>query len=488
MFKINFDLKNWTFFSVAFVLIFGFLAITLGDNAINRDGVGYLMQSSLIANGQPELAKSLFQDLFFAKLLLCIHKTTTINLYGSGMAFNLFCLLGICITFFGILKNINKNKLFIFAGLVVLISSNPLMDKYLSMILRDPGMWFGSLLSLYFLLQFVQKKNLLSFVLSVLSVVIAALFRQESIVFILIPMGYFLFLNLNISFFKKTPISFYIFSASLMIAIVSLILFNLPNDSLIKENYLHIRFMSLFELFSQKLPLSTNHIWLQDHMDEYKNSIKFSILFVIFIQKWISGLGFPHLILAIVGLRSSLIKHNIKIIFFLFLLLSLALVYLNLVATYSISARYFMFNYLVIYIYSAVGLYELFLTKNNLNRIKKIGYYLLIFLLSLQVLDNLIDKKKMNHQKLTANWLLENNIDLNDCYLSDMRIRYYMDNLTLEQKDPIDLALNAEVKYLVLNNTQFNKSGKLNQYIPVKHFPNETSPKVIIYQRVSTDD
>lgn len=488
MFKINFDLKNWSFFSVAFVLLFGFLAITLGDNSINRDGVGYLMQSSLIDNGQPELATSLYQELFFAKLLLFIHKTTTINLYASGMAFNLFCLLGISIIFFGILKNINKNKLFILAGLVVLISSNPLMDKYLSMILRDPGMWLGTLLSLYFLLQYLQKRNLLSFVLSVLCVVIAALFRQESIVFILIPMGYFLFLNLNISFFKKTPISFYIFFASLMIAIVSLILFNLPNDSLIKENYLYIRFMSLFDLFSQKLPLSTNHIWLQGHMDEYKSSIKLSVLFVIFIQKWISGLGFPHLILAIVGLRSNLIKHNIKIIFFLFLLLSLALVFINFVATYSISARYFMFNYLVIYIFSAVGLYELFLLKNNLNRINKIGYYLLIFLLSFQVVDNLIDKKKINHQKLAADWLLENNIDLNECYLSDMRIRFYMDNLTLEQKDPIDVALNPKVKYLVLNNAQFNKFGKLNQYNPVKYFPNETSPKVIIYQRISADD
>jgi len=273
-----------------------------------------------------------------------------------------------------------------------------------------------------------------------------------------------------------------------MIAIIFLILFNLPHDSFIKENYLYIRFMSLFELFSQKLPLSTNHVWLQGHMDEYKNSIKFSVLFVIFIQKWVSGLGFPHLIFAIFGLRSNLIKQNIKIIFFFFLLLSMALVFINLVATYSISARYFMFNYLVIYIFSAVGLYELLLIKNNISRIKKIGYYLLIFLLSFQVVDNLIDKKKMNHQKLAADWLLENNIDLNDCYLSDMRIRYYMDNLTLEQKDPIDLALNAKVKYLVLNNTQFNKFGKLNEYYPVKYFPNETSPKVVIYQRISVND
>lgn len=488
MFIINLYLKNVTLFSIILVLFFGFLAIMLGDNAINRDGVGYLMQSSLIDNDQHELAKSVYQELFFAKLLLFFHKSTTLNLYASAMAFNLLCLLGISIAFFGTLKHIYSDKLFILAGLVIFISSSPLFDKYIPMILRDPAMWFGLTMSLYFLLRYVDQKNLLNFVLSILFIGIGALFRQESIVFILIPLGYFLSTNLNITYLKKYSLSLFIFSATLIITFVYLFSLSLLNYSFIKENYLYERFMSLFAVFFKELPLSTYDIWLQGHIDDYKKSIKFSVLLVIFIQKWIAGLGIPHLILAIIGLRSNLIKHNIKIILFIFLFFSLTLVFINFVSTYSISARYFMYHYIVIYIFSAAGLYDLFLTKNYHSRLKKIGFYFLIFLLSLQVIDNLIDKKNINHEKLAADWLLKNNIDINDCFLSDMRIRYYMGNLTLEKKDPTDLGLNSKIKYFVLNNTQFNKFGYLNQFNPIKYFPNEISPKIIIYESLSVDN
>ena len=484
--QINRFFTTRIYFLPFLVLFFALISLFFGNEKINRDGVGYIIQSNLINNGQIELAKTLYYDLFFSKLLLLIHQISGLNYYYSSLLFNLLCLVGLSFSFFGILLLIQRKNLLAFCGLIVLISSLPLIDKYLSMTIRDYGMWFGITTSTYFFMRYQNVNHIKYFFLSIAFIFLASLFRTESLTFLSIPFVCILF-----SWFKKYSfvklIKIIILFVSAIFAFISLLYyfydFNFEN---VNQNHLWVRLISFYRVIFDTLPVHTQQLWLSGHLKDYPMGIKYSLLLNVFIQKWFAGLGLVHLILAYIGFKSNLISHSVKKTLVWSSILAILLILINFVVTLSISARYFTLHYIFIYIFSAAGLFQLCTKYNFLNSYKKVGFWLLIFGLAYLITGNLYDKPSINSEKMASEWLISKNIDIEQAYISDMRIRYYMNELSIETRSISHLTMAPNVAYLVINRNEDFPKSILNKYQPIEWFPNSEKVKITVYKLKSS--
>ena len=473
--------RSPNYLPIFLIAIFALSILGWGEDKINRDGVGYIIDANLINMGVVDSDQYLNHDRFFPSVLALIHKVTGMSFYVSSLAFNFLCLLLTSYSFLGILRLVSQKKWLSWVGALTIMVSVPLMDSYLTMTLRDHGMWAATLISMYMLIMFTQSHKKLYLFISLLSIILATLFRSECYVFLIIP----LCLIMN-NFYSRQKIKFnrvgvITILGSVLILITILIGVGLFFD--LKQNYLYSRFTGLAAQLFQGMDLSTNQIWLKGHLEDYPVGIKLSILSFVFIKKWAVGLGIPTLFFVYLGFKSNLVQQKIKTILLFFLCISAALVLGNLLATFSITVRYFMLHYLVLYIFMALGLYNFLLLQPPRSIYLKLIGFLMIACLIIQGIGNVYDTPHQNEEKMAAEWLIGKNIGVDQAYVGDLRIRYYLNQLnrpehTLEQVINTD---QQRYQYLVVNKTEMDKVIKLAHYYPIHFLPNDKEPKIIIF-------
>ena len=126
------------------IMLAALWSIYIQDGYINRDGLLYLKQAYLMAEGSFKEGLALYPWPFFSILIAVFHKFTNLHLQivAHGVDLSLF---GIAALFY--LKTLqliyNKEKQILFYGGVILLSFIPIMDDYVGMVLRDHGLWAG---------------------------------------------------------------------------------------------------------------------------------------------------------------------------------------------------------------------------------------------------------------------------------------------------------------------------------------------------------
>lgn len=481
--NLNNLVKNYKqVFPFVISLFFGLLIIFISNDSINRDGVGYIIQANLISlNGTDSLMGSaMYSDPFFPNLLVKIHNIFELSLRNSSLLFNFCCLIISSLSFFGILKLISKKNLILWLGLLVFISSVPLFDRYLMMTIRDHGMWAALLATSFYLILFSLSKKNIYLLITIVLILIASFFRSESIVFLIVPIFLYAYKH-----FEHTR-----YSQMLKVLAIVLIGISFLLSLIILSSFWPMRFFELFDRFilmikelATELPIKTNHIWLNGHLNDYPLGIKFSLLGYIYFKKWLFGLGLPCIVFGYIGFKSKMINKEISLILVSLIVLSSVLVFFNFLSTFSLTSRYFMFSYLLIYIFVTVGLYE-FINKRRLtSRCSRYFGNILLLLLVFQVIGNVYDKQKINSEKITAQWLENNNIDINEVFLPDLRIRYYLNELNFEEKNIEDAAIISQINYIVLSQSNLSLIRKLDKFEPVMSVPNQSKAKIIIYKR-----
>jgi len=172
-------------------------SVVIQDGHINRDGLLYLKQAYLIAEGSWKEGLALYPWPFFSILVAIFHKFTNLHLQVVAHGVDL-ALFGIAVWFYlKTLKLIYKQKNIIFYGGIILLSFIPIMDDYVGMVLRDHGLWAGCMMGTYFYFVYHKENNLKNNLLWQLSFAFAGLFRPEAFVFLVfIPiLNLFLFSN-----------------------------------------------------------------------------------------------------------------------------------------------------------------------------------------------------------------------------------------------------------------------------------------------------
>ena len=448
-------------------------SIYIQDGQINRDGLLYLKQAYLIAEGNWKEGLALYPWPFFSILIAIFHKLINLHLQLLAHGIDL-ALFGIASLFYlKILQLIyKKEKQIIFYGGIILLSFIPIMDDYVGMVLREHGLWAGCMMGTYFYFQSLEKYSLKNSITWQLGFLFSGLFRPEGLIFLfLLPLW-----NLWCSKQKRIQQLIQDSGVLVMLGILSLIgifisgmdaLSILSSSRLIEFVQRPIQF--LYQLI-QPLPLNSSNYYLAKFLDDYSMVITYSFLIGILLFKWIKGLSMMHSVLLIYHFIKPQKNNYLKHLYF-FLIISFIIVVVNLINVYVLSNRYWSFHWWWIFILIAKTLAILIDSRKTKNFIK----YSLFILISVLFFNTLVDKSD-NLEQVVAKYILDNQLVGVD-YDINHRINYYVNH---EVRDLFKDTNERKFEYKIVKN--FNKKNDEISLV-IKNFP-EHEPKYILIKNV----
>ena len=409
---INYD--NFYILPTSLLLAF----ITFSNHDLNRDGIAYLQQATLISEGY-DLTSIIkhYPWPFFSYLIYIISKITTIDFYVAAKLINLTFTSVSIIIFVKIMQYLTDNKTIYIASVAVVLSFIPLIDNYLSMILRDHGAWCFFLFGIFFALKFIKEKNYIFNFYSQISFLIGFLFRPDILVLMLASSIILFFNNKNLKHLFKSNILITILLFVLSIYAL-LDISSIQNSRLIE---LWERPLSLIYQFYSPLNIESKDFMLNQYFSENFMEVKLGLLSTIFIIKWFSGFGLFHLVLSYFGKKNinnylSDRKFENYILWFLFT--SIFIVYVNMFVHNVVTVRYLIPSYLIAMIFSTIGLHYIWY-KYKKNKLINIFLIIIIFI---HIASNAFDKQKKSIELDAANWLVTNNVIIENLYSNNERI------------------------------------------------------------------
>ena len=155
---------------------------------------------------------------------------------------------------------------------------------------------------------------------------------------------------------------------------------------------------------------------------------------IISVKKWFYSFGFISLLLFITGFKkyvTNFQKKHLSTFVLVIFLSSIVIPVINFISTYIITSRYYLLSYWIANFFVVIGLYDFLYNKNQfLNRptIK----YVALALIIISLLNIFIDKTKEN--KLldsVKQWSSAHDIELNQCWIDDYRLRVQYNNFLL---------------------------------------------------------
>ena len=162
------------------------------DNVINNDGVTYLVTAEHIKSGDWLQALQVYNWPFYPWLIAVFSVATTLSLEWSAYVLNTLLVCITVVAFILIAKEVENNNVFMIISAIVILVY-PVLNDYRSFVIREHGYLGFYLLSIYFFILFIRNKDWRFALLWSVSMVIAALFRLEGIIFLLLmPLVLFL--------------------------------------------------------------------------------------------------------------------------------------------------------------------------------------------------------------------------------------------------------------------------------------------------------
>lgn len=466
------------------------IIIILQQGEINRDGIMYLTQSQYIIEGNWDKAMSLYNWPFFSILIAGLHQLSGLSLQYAAHFINVTLFIVASFFFIKNVSLVSQNKTPIMFATLILLTSIPLMDDYLSMVLRDQGQWTGFMIGVYGYLRWIKSPQWSWALIWQLGFIFGALFRSECLMFnILLPFTHQLF--------EVKTERLKLFIQSVSIPLVGLLLlptlwillsFEVNTVDLTRLNEIVSRPIRFLNTILQPLPIDTQNYHLKVIIADYATSFKYFFLTYVVACKWVAGLGLLHVALFGYALKQGLITSPYVRALSVLFVLSSVITIINLYTTFIISSRYWVMNFWIVYMVAAIGLSHLWSKIfHSKHPYKKWLQYSLIAILCIYFLNILIDKPEKHFEQDAGDWIKREQLDLNNIYFNDMRTAYYSGLLAFEKND-FNHAINTiQYKYLSMRYSRFDKINSIQNYEPIQFFPSEDNPKLVIYQRVNHD-
>ena len=370
----------------------------------------------------------------------------------------------------------NRKHFYLFS-FISLISFAGYIDDYLPMIIRDNCFISLFIISLYYFYLAIRMNKPSYIVLSLFVIFFSSFFRIEGLIFLFFFIIYFLFHS------KHNKFSYISFLLSLLI--VFLIYF-FDFLSFRQELYLSL----LFDFDYHLLNFTSNNLFINKELNDNSNLIIATSFLLIFIIKFIKGLGLLQSLFVLfayniksINLRSKSNNSLFSLLFFVLLL-----VFINFIITGSISKRYFLPAYLIISLFIPHLLTYVKTKFFNSNWNNLYDYFLLIILFSYS-LNILIDKKMfdksfINHDRQAALWISDNIHDVDSVYLINDRLKFYLPKSDWPDISLDEAVLSFDMNYLVLDEP-YSKVllVKENNYHLIKTIP-VSKPKIFIFKKL----
>jgi len=406
-----------------FLMLVALWSTAIQNGAINRDGLGYLEQATYFIDYEWKKGFLFYPWPFFSLVIALLYKLTQIHIQiiAHALCFFMFGIAGYY--YLKILELISSNNNIIFYGGLILVSSIPIMDDYVGMILRDHGFWAACMAGTYYFILNRQQFQLSNSIKWQVSFFIGGLFRPESFLFIFILPIWDYFAN------KSKNLRNMFKNYYLLIVLLSVLLLGLLLSNKFSYLILQSRFTDIFEVpflvlkkISNPLPIFSNDPMLSILINDHTSIISLTILLSIIFSKWIASIGYLNFSIFGLSIFMNKIHMNEKTIrdIYFFTIVSFLIVLFNIFHVYVLSNRYWGFHLWWIYIITSYFLVILVNDKDIKNKFK----WLISVMLIISISNVLLDKKE-NIEIDVAKYINENSITSID-YLDNERISYYV--------------------------------------------------------------
>ncbi len=457
---------------------------------INNDGVLYLRQANLFAQGDLEGAKAIYSWPFFSYLIAQVHQLSGISLLYSAQLINILLFVVASFFFLKTLFILSKDRAVLLAGFLAIMTSIHILDDYMPMLMRDNGMWAGFTAGLYFYLRWHKAPSVLNALLFQVCFILGAAFRPEIIILnLLIPIASFWVKPKDITKTRAFMMSGLFLWLGVFLGFVYLGYYAMSGD------LAHVNTGRLLELYERPkavlenllspLPMgiTTDYHYLHVMIDDHALALKYLFITYVVAYKWVAVLGFFHLAAAYIGIKRRLIPPQFIKPLLLVFLISFLITAINLPTYYVLSRRYWVMNLWVVYLVSALGLgfviRELFIGAWKRFWWAKIA---LVFLVLGYMAVVLFDSHRKNPDMEVVAWLKQHQVDVSKTYIDNKRVCFYMGSFDCESIG-LDQAKQAAYPYLVLYFNRYQEAVEVDGYQVVKKVFDHDRPAFVVYQK-----
>ena len=478
---------NKLYINIILLSLVSLIIIVLQQGEINRDGILYLTQAQYFIEGNLDRAMAEFDWPYFSIMIARLHQLSGISLQYIAHLINVALFIVASFFFIKNVSLVSQNKTPVYFATLILLTSVPLMDDYLGMVLRDHGHWAGFMVGVYCYLRWIKNPQWSWALLWQAGFMFGTIFRPECLVYnFLLPLTHQIFVV------KTNRLKEFIQSISIpLVGLLFLPLiffmfnFSVDTDYLNRLNVLLDRPMHFFHSMQQPLAIDTQNYYLAKLIANYVTSFKYLFLSYVAAYKWVAGLGLLNLAFFGYALKRRQITSPYLRVLCVFFVISSVITIINLYATFVISGRYWVMNFWIVYIVSAIGLSRLFsdvfISKHPH---KKSLQYSLIAILFIYFLSILIDKPEKHFEQAAGEWIKARQLDLNNVFFNSQRGAFYAGQLTIENVDLNRATTIIQYQYLTIHYNQFDEIKPIKNYQPIQYFPSQDNPKVIIYKRM----
>ena len=457
---------------------------------INNDGVLYLRQANLFAQGDAGAALALFPWPFYAYFIALVHKLTGLSLLYSGQLINVVAFVVACYFFLKTLLLLSKDLTVLLAGVLVILTSIPLLDDYMPMLMRDNGMWAGFTAGLYFYLKWYKTTTFLYALLFQLSFVLGAFFRVEVILLnLLLPLFSFFVRPIALTRIRAFAMTGLLLWVGALLGLVYLGYQAMSGD-LASMNTgrlleLYERPKAVLENILSPLPMAitTDYHYLHVMMDDHALALKYLFIAYVIAYKWVAVLGFLHLAAAYIAIKRRLVSPQFVKPLLLIFVISFTITAINLPTNYVLSRRYWVMNLWVVYLVSALGLAfvirELFTGAWKRLWWAKFAFVALILGYMAVVL---FDSHRKNPDMEAVAWLKAHQVDVSKTYIDNNRLCFYLGSFDCESVG-LEQAKQSAYPYLVLYFNRYQDVIEVNGYQVVHKILDHDRPAFVIYKK-----
>lgn len=279
------------------------------DPVINTDAIIYLRTADAFLREGFVASFALFDRPLLPIAMAIIHKFSGLSLEYSGQLLISLIYMLLCLSFVTVIKQLGGNqRVQLFALLLILC--HPIINNYRSSIMRDPGFWAFSLLSLMELLRYAHQQKFKHQLRWLIYTTVAILFRFEAVLFLtLAPFGLLLSMHQRISFRLKTIASLLLPAFILLILSLGVLMlwFDLSLGKLFPHIALYADKLIEFQQHLAEVSITTAEALLRHSAQEDAAYAVIFGLIGIFILNLLRALMLPFAMLVVAGWWTSIL-------------------------------------------------------------------------------------------------------------------------------------------------------------------------------------
>lgn len=333
---------------------------------INPDAITYLNAAQAFLTSGIKASIHIYNWPFYPILIALVSKLTSLSLLNSAYLLNALFMAIALFAFVSIIKNLGASKAIQYFACLVFLLYAPLSHEHY-MIIRDFGYYAFGLLSVNFIIRYQTYDRLLELLSWSICIFIAALFRSEGFLFlIMVPLA-FLFdkskpIKARFLTFLKANILTLFFAALTVIAILLLFRHNALIHSI--QRLLQQYFSWLVNLsnnYHKKLSVIQSSIMPIFGYDQAKYYYFFGA-FGVFLVLTIKTISYVYFALVIYSLifKTFVIEKKYTLLINSYLLINIIIILLFTYANLFLTMRYIMFFALILILRIPFAIYDIY--------------------------------------------------------------------------------------------------------------------------------